>query len=79
MNSSVVSFFRFGSTEFADTVLAGLAADQLVLAERGLALSRISPSSATWLRFASIHGYRSVVEPTGLTVVATPPLPTWPK
>ena len=78
MNSSVVSFFRFGSTEFTDTVLAGLAADQLVLADSGVALSMISPSSATWLRFASIHGYRSVVEPTGLIVLATPPLPTCP-
>ena len=56
MNSSVVSFFRFGSTEFADTVLAGLAADQFVLAESGLALSVISPASATLLRFASTHG-----------------------
>ena len=78
MNSSVLSFFRFGSTEFADTVLPGFAADQLVLAEIGLALSVISPASATLLWLASIHGYRSVVEPTGLTVLATPPLPTWP-
>ncbi len=56
MNSSVVSFFRFGSTEFAETVLAGLAADQFVLAEIGLALSAISPTSAKPLLFASVHG-----------------------
>ena len=40
MTSSVVSFFRFGSTEFADTVFAGLAADQFVLADSGFALER---------------------------------------
>ena len=76
MNSSVVSFLRFGSTELAEAVFAGLAADQLVLAESGVAFSRISPSSATWFRFASFQPYRSVVEPPGLMVDATPPLPT---
>ena len=42
MNSSVVSFLRFGSTELAETVLPGLAADQFVLAESGFALATIS-------------------------------------
>ena len=56
MNSSVVSFFRFGSTEFAETVLAGLAADQLVLAAIGFGPSAISPLSAKPLLLTSVHG-----------------------
>ena len=58
MNSSVVSFFRFGSTVFAETVLrAGWPPTSCVLAESGLALSVISPTSAEPLSLlASIHG-----------------------
>ncbi len=78
MNSSVVSFFRFGSTELADTVLAGLAADQFVLAAIGFGAER---------DFAGVG--RPVVVQVGprvaerrrgdrVDVAATPPLPTWP-
>ncbi len=73
MISSVLSFLRLGSTELADTVLAGFAADQFVLAESGLALAITSFACATRSPFRSTHGYRSVVEPTGLMVEATPP------
>jgi hypothetical protein len=52
----VVSFFRSGSTELAETVRAGSAADQLVLALIGFALSAISPASAEPLLFRSVQG-----------------------
>lgn len=56
MNSPVLSFFRFGSTELADVVLAGLAADQFVLADNGFALAMTSPGCATLSLFASTQG-----------------------
>ena len=56
MISSVLSFFRFGSTELADTVLAGLSADQFVLADSGFALARISLACANLSPLRSTHG-----------------------
>jgi hypothetical protein len=56
MISSVVSSLRFGSTELADTVLAGLAADQFVLAESGFGPSVISFACATRSLFRSVQG-----------------------
>ena len=56
MNSSVRSFFRFGSTELAETVLAGLAADQFVLAESGFALRLHFVGLGDLVAVRSIHG-----------------------
>src|SRR5437588_599626 len=80
MNSLVVSFFRFGSTVLAETMFAGLVADQLPsVTASGFGPNTISPASAVLLPFASIHGYRTPVVATGLISEATPPTPTWPK
>jgi hypothetical protein len=56
MSSSVVSSLRLESTELADTVFAGFAADQFVLADSGFGPSVISLACAERSPFRSVHG-----------------------